>query len=121
MPYIKQEDREKIVDHVREVYTESFPPARMELDRVLDYLISHIQKQDNKKGLCNYIVSRLVVGGMEPDEGWGYDTISNAHAALHDAACELQRRLMNGYEDSCIKRNGDVKEYAEARFKGKII
>lgn len=108
MPYIPEEDRIKLIENL----------CQLDLDTVLDGIINHVQNQTKKKGLCNYMVSRIVAGGMAPSEGWGYDTISNARSCLLDAGLELGRRLMDGYEDSCIERNGDVKEYANAKFKG---
>lgn len=115
MPYIKKADREEQVV----MQNNANGLRKYSVDTVVQQLIKHIKTQPNKKGLCNYIVTRIVAGGMEPVEGWGYDSISNARACLQDASDELLRRLMNGYEDSCIERNGDVPEYKEPNFKNR--
>jgi len=127
MPYIKQADRDKVVGGLS-WSTSSGYEKEYSLDEVIEELIQHVQTTgweidideaiDRRKGLLNYICTRLVAGGMEPGECWGYDSISNAHACLQDAADELNRRLMGKYEDMCIEKNGDVKEYENARFKG---
>lgn len=118
MPYIAEKDRVKQVTDVIECESESLQMySEYQLNKVLDALIDHIRAEGGKKGTCNYIVSRLVAGGMMPEEGWGYDSISNARACLLDAGLELGRRLMDGYEDSCIERNGDIPEYENPKFK----
>lgn len=117
MPYIPKEHREREVDLLRRFIN---PDKKPELDEVIDALIEHVKRHPNKKGHCNYIISRIVSGGMEPNEGWGYDTISNAHAAFVDAGDEFNRRFMGRYEDGCIERNGDVPEYEYPHFKGDI-
>jgi hypothetical protein len=50
------------------------------------------------------IVERLSTGA----DKLGYHVISEAIAALRDAADEMQRRLLNPTEDRAIKKNGDI-------------
>jgi hypothetical protein len=64
-----------------------------------------------RKGLVNYVISRIVLRSMEPQDGWSYHSISNAVSVLRDAATEMERRLMAKREDEAIKQNGDLPEY----------
>jgi hypothetical protein len=88
MPYIDQE-------------------TRRELDTDINCLI---ERSPRKKGVVNYIITRIVLGVLRPPNGWGYETLSNAISVLHDAETELRRRLLDPYEDKAIARNGDVPE-----------
>lgn len=105
MPYIKREDRKKLTDGFYDTHGSSYT-----LDEVINYLIGHIQQQDKKKGLCNYIISRIVAGGMKPDE-WSYTSLSEARAVFTDAGEEFVRRMIVPYEDGAKEKNGDLTEY----------
>ena len=63
-----------------------------------------------RKGYANYIITRIAASGMKPVP-WSYDSLSNAHAALADAAGEFKRRMIDPYEDEAKDRNGDIPEY----------
>lgn len=94
MPYIKPQDREccdKLIEQCQ--------------DLLKNYGI------DKRKGIANYIISRIIAGGMIPDEGWSYTSLSNAISVFKDAEYEMRRRLLDRYEDVCIDRNGDILEY----------
>ena len=96
MPYIKQEDREK-------------------LDHYIDMAVNALRKESpdliNRSGLVNYVISRIVASSMKPEFGWKYSGLSRAVGILEDATHEFRRRLMDKYEDECIERNGDLEEY----------
>ncbi len=96
MPYIKQEDRKN-------------------LDHYIDMAVNALRKESpaiiGRAGLVNYVISRIVANSMKPVDGWSYTSLSFAVGILEDAAHEMRRRLMNPYEDECIERNGDIKEY----------
>lgn len=112
MPYIKQEDRFKDVAGLfsAKEYNNDECIYYPELDEVIDCLISHIQEQEKRKGLCNYIISRIVAGGMKPEK-WSYTSLSEARAVFTDAGEEFVRRMIVPYEDEARKKNGDVPEY----------
>lgn len=92
MPYISREDRghigceaiEELVDQI-----ESVPSGK-------------------KKGALNYVVTKLALGVFGRG---GYTELSDAIAALQDAADEIKRRKLGPYEDQAIKKNGDLCEY----------
>lgn len=118
MPYIKKEDRSKDVECLttgNDTYERCY-----DLDEVIDALIHHIQIEgveyhgydyiDRRKGLCNYIISRIVAGGMKPSE-WSYTSLSEARAVFTDAGEEFTRRMIAPYEDKAREKNGDVSEY----------
>lgn len=92
MPYISQEDRNNINIGSIEVL-------------VSDILNVPSQK---KKGALNYVVTKLALGVYGRG---GYTELSDAIAALQDAADEIKRRKLGPYEDQAIVKNGDLVEY----------
>lgn len=64
------------------------------------------------KGELNYEVTLKALKYIKTN-GVGYKNISDAIAALQDAADELKRRLLHPYEDAMIKKNGDLDLYKE--------
>ena len=65
------------------------------------------------QGDVNYAVTTIALEALKPADGWGYHSLSSAIAALKDAAAEIERRLLGPYEDTAIKRNGDLRCYDE--------
>lgn len=95
MPYIKQHHR----DH---------------LDESIDIIIDSIDENhalDDREGVCNYVITRIVVGSLKPVTGWRYKALNRAHGTFMSAAAEFYRRLVAPYEDKCIKQNGDITDY----------
>lgn len=92
MPYIKSE-------------------RRTFLNREIGNLVDKLRDLGSVKGDVNYTITRVVLGAMCPESGWSYQTLSDAVAALKDAATEVERRLLAPYEDKAKERNGDVPEY----------
>jgi hypothetical protein len=92
MPYIKKERRQLLDAEITRI-----------VNRLLD--ISAV------KGDVNYTITRIVLGALKPDAGWSYQSLSDAVAALKDAATEVERRLLAPHEDGAKERNGDVPEY----------
>lgn len=84
MPYVKKEDRDTLDQGI---------PART-------------------KGELNYKVTQEAIRFIDMrhnafGEKVGYGLISEAIAALRDAADEMQRRLLAPYEERMIAKNGD--------------
>ena len=96
MPYISREDRSVINTGSIEV------------------LVSDIKKVPSGKfkGALNYVVTRIALGVY--GEG-GYTELSDAIAALQDAADEIKRRKLGPYEDQAIRKNGDLPEYPQPK------
>lgn len=92
MSYISQDDRENIDDGAISAL-------------VVD--IDHVPS-GKKKGALNYVVTRLALGVYGRG---GYTELSDAIAALQDAADEIKRRKLGPYEDKAIAKNGDLREY----------
>jgi len=63
------------------------------------------------KGDCNYALTRVLLGAMEPIDGWGYGSISNVASVAQDISDEIKRRMLNPYEDYVKLVNGDLPEF----------
>lgn len=101
MPYIKENARNAdVVDEVT-------------LNEYIEDIIDYIQdlNDDQKEGTCNFIISRIVAGGMKPETGWRYMWMSRAYCVFQAAGAEFYRRLLGKYEDQAIAKNGDIPEY----------
>lgn len=61
---------------------------------------------NEKKGDLTYLVYSLALSSFYRNKS--YTTISNAISSLIDAAEEIRRRHLNGYEDKKIQENGDI-------------
>lgn len=81
MPYIKQEQRER--------------------------LLNDLVPQD--AGELNFIFTSLIAIYLE-EKGLSYQTINDVVGALESCKAEFQRRVVAPYEDVKIKENGDVYE-----------
>jgi len=84
MPYIKQE-------------------RRIGLEEVLETAIAGVEV----KGELTYCVYKLALDYIE-QKGENYQNISDAVAALSDAADEIRRRVLHPYEDKKVFQNGDM-------------
>lgn len=91
MPYVIQEDRDCV-------------------DSEINKLIQAIRFAPSQKlgGVLNYTICRLSVGVLDPK---GYSDTSDMLGHVHSAETEMRRRLLDPYEDECILRNGDLKEF----------
>lgn len=74
-------------------------------------LIPELVKSIKTKGDLNYTICEIVGQLCLKDGGIGYTTTSNWIDGVHDAECELRRRLLNPYEDLKIRENGDVESF----------
>ena len=81
MPYIKQEDRQKVFGA-----TGCFP---------------------HNAGELNYVFTSILLGYIER-KGLCYQTINDIIGALEGAKLEFYRRAVAPYEDTKIKENGDA-------------
>ena len=88
MPYIEQSEREKLI------------PAILQLSTDLNI-------NGNKKGNLNYAITKLVHLHLEK-VGKKYDTLSDVHGVLQDAAAEFYRLVVAPYEDLKRVSNGEV-------------
>lgn len=97
MPYIKEEDRERL--HQKSISEECTTP----------YLQGTLCQTS---GELNYMITNMVLGfldGREEKDGKeSYARINEAIGALECAKLEFYRRLATPYEDKKIKENGDV-------------
>ncbi len=105
MPYISDEMKQAVSCNVED----------STLEESVDDVISHIRSydSDDREGLCNYAISRIVAGGLKPATGWRYKNLNRAYGTFMSAANEFYRRLVVNYENKCIEKNGDIKEYEE--------
>lgn len=84
MPYIKDKDKREMAD-----------------------AIDDLQMWIESKGDLNYAICELV-GQLILNSGISYTKISEWIDAVHDAECELRRRLLDPYEIMKMHENGDV-------------
>jgi len=86
MPYIKQEDRDRI-------------------DKYIDELLLWLSRHPDSDGTVNYVITRIIddIYG----EG-GYVVYNRAMGVLDCIAREFYRRRVAPYEDEKIEENGDV-------------
>lgn len=94
MPYIKTEIRRRIDDQI-----ENF---------IQDYR-GRIDWSDT--GASNYVITRIILGIMKPEDKWTYDSLSDVIKTLECAKMEISRRIMSGYEDLKAFKNGDLQEF----------
>lgn len=88
MPYIKQEDRDRL-------QTESFGHDLF------------LPKPKNC-GELNYIFTLLSLEYFSRPEGGNYQAINDIIGALEGCKAEFQRRVVAPYENKKIDQNGDV-------------
>ena len=79
MPYIKQKDRFRLAD----------------------------TKCPHTAGELNFMITALLITYWN-SEPQNYQRINDIIGACEGAKAEFQRRIVNDYEDSKIKENGDV-------------
>ena len=96
MPYIKKNDRSRLDRDIHEL-SESIICAQSQVN--------------DRHGLANYAITRVLLQSLRPECGWSYSSLSSARAVFLDALLEFDRRLMIPYENKKIKENGDVLEY----------
>lgn len=87
--------------------------AQANLSSSVEAVIKSIKSQDldDREGLVNYAITRIVAGSFKPETGWRYKFLNRAYGTFLSAAAEFYRRLVEPYEDKCIGKNGDIKEY----------
>ena len=93
MPYIHQDRRDQL-DH--EIF--ALQSSMTLLNQHMGPLVA---------GDLNYIVYSLALQYIKI-KGSGYNNISDAIKALTGAAHEVERRILDPYEDSVIEKNGDI-------------
>jgi hypothetical protein len=98
MPYIEQNQREKINSLI---------------DEMVKKVVQDEELYSKKCGVANYTITRFILG-LRPTTGWSYTEINNLIGVLECCKQELYRRLAFLYEDYCIAKNEDVKEYRDA-------
>ena len=86
MPYVSQEEREK-------------------LDHWIDNVLFHMSSIDGKDGAVNYAITRIIDGIYGKG---GYAVYNRAMGVLDCVAREFYRRRVVPYEDKKIQENGDV-------------
>lgn len=91
MPYIIQEDRDCVDEKINE-------------------LIEAMRSAPSGKlgGVLNYTICRLACSVLRPK---GYTETSDMLGHVRSAETEMRRRLLDPYEDECVKRNGDLVEF----------
>jgi carbonic anhydrase len=91
MPYIKKE-------------------RRAALDTIVDGLVARLRSIDPTKGDVNYVVTRIALAALVQNRVC-YSSLSDAVAALRDAADEIAVRVLGHYECEALAANGDVVEF----------
>jgi len=83
------------------------------IDDPIDKLVYQFREELgwNDAGAANYTITRVVLGCMKPGSGWSYGSLSDVIKTLECAKLEIVRRLLDGYEDKAIRKNGDLDEF----------
>lgn len=89
MPYIKQEDRNRFDEVIRE-YEKSIKSSSITM------------------GQLNYLITSIINVTIKSMGGISYSTLNNIIGVLECIKLELYRRIVVPYEDNKIKENGDV-------------
>ena len=82
-------------------------------ERTIRKLIPKIITLIKTKGDLNYTICEIVGQLCLRDGGIKYTSTSNWIDGVHDAECELRRRLLNPYEDLKCKQNSDVESFVK--------
>jgi hypothetical protein len=93
MPYIKPEVRKQI-DALIEQFTDGLRDAT-----------------EVNNGTANYIITRILLRFLRPENGWNYDSLSDVIKTLECAKLEIYRRMLTPYEAVKIFENEDVPEF----------
>lgn len=88
MPYIKDATKRK---RIREL-----------MDMALVYID---EKGDLNFAICTLVALLILRNGI------GYTKMSEMIDAVHDAECELRRRLLDPYEEIKMVENSDVRDF----------
>lgn len=116
MPYISQEDREYIRLRMK-AWDRDVPGGvldgytlEMDIATISNWLQS--VPTGKTKGAFNYFVTRLLLETFWRTKGQvGYTSLSDGVRVLRDIANEIERRILNPYEDKAIEKNGDLPEF----------
>ena len=81
---------------------------RADLDETINHLGYILGVLGHKPGDLNYVISRLV--GNKWLSNPRYQSIAEITGVLENVKQEFYRRTAAPYEDSAIKKNGDLKE-----------
>ena len=87
MPYIKREERDKLV-------------------LTLNPLMRKMQEAD--EGHLNYVITKLCLAWLAGQEAQGYKQYNAIIGALESAKLEMYRRAVARYEDMKSMENGEV-------------
>ena len=91
MPYIKQEDRDKLLDEIVE----------------LELKLQKLRTIRTEDGNLNYVMTRLLHNEIDY-RGKCYKTLNSLIGVLECCKLELYRRIVVDYEDEKIAEDGDV-------------
>lgn len=91
MPYIKNEDKEKLNTLIQSA-----------CDNIED-----LGRYCENSGELNYTITKIIQGYFKA-RGGRYQQINDIVGALESAKAEFQRRIVGPYEDLKIMENGDV-------------
>lgn len=83
------------------------PTRRERLDNEIEMLLDKLEDINAASGDYNYVITRLLLGYIEL-HGKRYEHFNTVDGILGCVQKEFYRRWTSGYEDSAIKRNGDV-------------
>jgi hypothetical protein len=78
---------------------------RAALDVIIEGLVKRLRDIGQVKGDVNYAITRIVLETLNDDN---YATLSDCVSVLRDSADEIQRRLLAPYEETSIRKNGDM-------------
>lgn len=105
MPYIKQDQREKIDDTIDELIQEI---SHLEVDFKKGPDAEDYVDLRNLDGVLNYTITRLLNGTLRLVDEPKYTKFNTGLGILEGVKLELYRRRIGPYENEKIEENGDV-------------
>jgi len=103
MPYINEELKNREL------------PSGICIRAAIDEMIEEVKdtfKEKERDGVAHYIIARLGVGILKPESiNMSYAERSRITTLFNNANLECYRRILAGYEDNGISKNGDIPEY----------
>jgi hypothetical protein len=98
MPYISQQDRQKINEYID--------------DLIIELNTKYANENFyERSGIANYVITRILLNFLKCGHIWSYTKLSNVIATLECSKMEINRRLLSKYEDKKINDSGDLEEF----------
>jgi len=114
MPYIKQQDRERLDPLIDRILEELSFRGRGTTKLGDNVMVDgpDVYKATMVAGSLNYTLTRIVLGVLKlVTDKPRYATVAILSGVLSHVGAEFYRRVVVPYEEGCIEENGDLSEF----------